>query len=59
MKVVLAILQNAQAKLEELADDLADADVVAEEIDAFLEVRGWLAQAVAILETAEAQGMFR
>lgn len=58
MKEVLAILQNAQANLAELADELEDADLIAEEINAYLEVKGRLAQAVAILETASAQGVF-
>ena len=59
MKEVLALLQNAQANLEELADDLSESDLVAEDFDSYLEVKGRLAQAVAILETAGAQGVFQ
>ena len=57
MKEVLALLQNAQANLTELADDLSESEVVADDLNSYLEVKGRLGQAIAILEAAEAQGV--
>ena len=57
MREALALLQMAQANLNELADDLSESEVLADDLNSYLEVKGRLAQAVAILETAEAQGV--